>query len=188
MRGFPFFQVNLLDLFKALKLNVLDNSDNRLSAGAENDFVLGRGGADSLAGNDGNDTLLGGSGNDLLLGGAGTDRIDGGAGNDEIYGGKDADRLFGGSGSDTLSGDFGADTLSGGAGRDTFVFVARTADATDVITDFSFGETIQLKGFAGQASYETVNGNDVAVSIDGHVIALLEDAAGRVSDATFTYV
>ena len=177
-----------LSLLQNLKMTVLDNAANRLSAGAENDFVLGRGGADSIAGNDGNDTLLGGGGDDLLLGGAGIDRIDGGRGHDEIYGGKEADRLFGGAGSDTLSGDFGADTLTGGSGRDTFVFVARTADATDVITDFSFGETIQLKGFKGHASYETVNGHDVAVSIDGHVIALLEDAAGHVSDATFTYV
>jgi serralysin len=81
--------------------------------------------ANTLNGTVAEDTLRGLEGNDTLSGGAGDDFLDGGAGND------------------TLTGGFGADMLIGGGDADRFVFTSSadsTADARDVISDFSRSE------------------------------------------------
>ena len=74
-----------------------------------------------LNGRDGNDTIQGGNGNDMLVGGAADDIITGGAGDDLV------------------AGEFGNDTVTGGAGRDGFYFVTADPGSTDLITDFQAG-------------------------------------------------
>lgn len=167
----------------------LDNVDNVYNGSESNELITAKNGSDRIAGNAGDDTIIGGGNTDLLLGGKGNDSLDGGAGADTLYGGQGDDVLIGGGGKDMLSGDLGADTLTGGGQIDTFVFTARSDDAIDTITDFAANETLLMKGYGElRATYEVVNGDDIAVSIDGHQIALLVDAAGKVTDHSFTYV
>jgi peroxidase len=101
-----------------------------------NDLMLGYGGDDWLAGGEGNDILVGGDGNDWLFGQGQDDVLYGGAGNDFLNGGWGDDLLVGGS---------GYDTLTGGPGNDIFVF--RPGSETDVVTDFSHGDQIDLSRF-----------------------------------------
>lgn len=119
---------------------------------------------DGLRGGQGNDRLFGLDGDDMLLSGGGNDRIVGGRGDDLLEGGDGNDRLIGVSrGNGGKPPGWGEmDTLSGGAGEDTFVL----GDAAYVyyddrdrgtmglrdfamITDFADGDTIQLRGTAG---------------------------------------
>ncbi|RMG33874.1 MAG: hypothetical protein D6720_10615 [Gammaproteobacteria bacterium] len=110
-----------------------DDTPNRFSGGAGDDWLGGNAGNDILSGDDGNDLLLGRQGNDNLLGGAGEDLIagqqdrdllDGGQGNDRLYGGSGSDLIHGGDGDDLLVGDNDlagqgeADVLLGEAGDD----------------------------------------------------------------------
>jgi serralysin len=80
------------------------------------------------------DTLAGHASANVLVGGAGDDRLDGRDG---------ADTLNGGEGNDVLDGGARKDVLTGGDGEDTFYF-ASTAEAGDMITDFSAGDHIGL--------------------------------------------
>ncbi|MDQ1081377.1 hypothetical protein [Pseudoroseomonas cervicalis] len=104
----------------------------------------------SLSGGAGNDTLTGGGGHDTLLGLDGNDTLSGGAGNDTLDGGAGADWLRGGAGSDTLR---------GGAGADVFRWEAEdlTGSATDIVTDFAVGDTLDLSAlgarFLGSAPF-----------------------------------
>ena len=58
---------------------------NFISAGKNNDSILGGNGNDSIAGNAGNDKLYGQNGNDTLRGGSGNDTLTGGAGKDLFF-------------------------------------------------------------------------------------------------------
>lgn len=69
------------------------NRADRMTAGAGESTLAGRGGNDVLAGGKGDDTLLGGSGNDSLAGGSGDDRLDPGGGIDRMTGGAGRDRF-----------------------------------------------------------------------------------------------
>jgi Ca2+-binding RTX toxin-like protein len=89
---------------------------DRITAGAGDDYVMGRGGADQIDGEDGADTLAGGAGGDTVSGGAGNDVIDGDDGDDALNGGADDDSLWGLDGNDTLAGEAGDDFLHAGAG------------------------------------------------------------------------
>lgn len=143
--------------------------DDILFGDLGNDSLFGDLGNDSIYGGEDSDYVVGGEGNDLLNGDRGNDLIYGGLGNDVVYGGKEDDTLYGGKGNDTLFGDdgddqiygdLGADVLAGGNGNDTFYVgrVTRAEDASitstggpsfadaDIITDFTFGDTIQLIG------------------------------------------
>jgi Ca2+-binding RTX toxin-like protein len=100
-----------------------------------------------------NDLIRGLAGNDFLLGAEGDDTLEGGDDNDDLAGGVGADTLDGGNGNDTLSGEDSflgaeADTLTGGAGADRFTWrvgaTGSTAVATDRVTDFEAGDTLQL--------------------------------------------
>ncbi len=129
--------------------------DDSLYGGTETDALFGQEGNDLLDGGDAGDNLDGGSGNDTLFGGAGDDWLYGQEGNDLLYGGDNADVLWGGAGNDTLYGGNGADHLNGGdgddwlyggAGRDVYHggagvdhFVFNTADAEDLLLDFTSG-------------------------------------------------
>jgi Ca2+-binding RTX toxin-like protein len=108
--------------------------NDTISGGNDNDSLLGGNGDDALGGDDGNDTLVAGGGNDTLAGGNGTDTISGNAGADILDGGADNDTLVGGTGNDTLTGGTGADIFSWSSG-----------DQIDTITDFSIGQTDQMR-------------------------------------------
>ena len=80
-----------------------------------------------LSGQRGNDTLRGGQGDDEVDGYFGNDTLYGGPGDDVMRGDDDwdypkrtdgQDRLYGGEGNDTLYGYYGDDTLVGGDGDD----------------------------------------------------------------------
>ncbi len=98
-------------------------------------------------------TILGGNGKDVIIGTPGNDTIDGS------------------NGADSLDGGLGDDTLTGGNGKDTFVFSMRNF-GNDVITDFTNGETIDLKALgitAAQIRQTTLtipNGSTRSLVID----------------------
>ena len=89
-----------------------------LLGGAGNDFVFGGPGHDQIFGNNGSDILSGGAGLDELRGGGGSDELNGGQDEDLLVGGTGFDQLFGGSGDDDLRGGQGQDILEGGQGND----------------------------------------------------------------------
>jgi hypothetical protein len=77
-----------------------------------NEFIYGRGGADTIKGfgeEAALDYLYGQGGPDKIFGGSGPDALFGGAGNDELSGGVDFDYYYFGSG-------WGDDSISDGAG------------------------------------------------------------------------
>jgi RTX calcium-binding nonapeptide repeat (4 copies) len=84
-----------------------------------NDFVLARGGDDTVYGWIGDDLLCGGSGSDTLYGEDGRDDIDGGTGADFIYGGLHNDSVTGAQGNDTIWGEAGNDDFHGNEDYDT---------------------------------------------------------------------
>ena len=119
--------------------------------------------------------MVGGSGssNDILQA---IENFIGGSGDDDISGTTGTNRLVGGDGADRLFGDRGGDTLTGGADADTFVFTANNQSTTansDLITDFEFGDKIDLSGYAGQFAFVGTNGfntgnqNQVRYGADG---------------------
>ncbi|AFY71077.1 Hemolysin-type calcium-binding region [Thalassoporum mexicanum PCC 7367] len=157
-----------------------------------NDFIEGTAQQDVLLGLDLNDTLRGLSGDDFVHGNRGFDTVNGnrgrdtlrgGKGNDLVRGGGDDDLLFGDLDSDTLYGDRGADTLIGGSGNDLFVIGADAS--TDIVVDFSSGDTIALAG--GQTFFDLniFDGNGFAVIQDrltGQVLATLNNVQAAAID------
>jgi Ca2+-binding RTX toxin-like protein len=133
----------------AMKVNLqglFANSDRTNDTLFDIENVVGSKLDDFIIGNDKNNTLIGGVGNDILDGGRGNDILDGGTGNDTLLGGVGDDLLRGGDGDDLLRGDAGSDILTGGTGKDTFVINSR--DGSDIITDFSKGDTLRIEGDA----------------------------------------
>ena len=118
---------------------------DRLTAGSNDNRVIGLAGNDTLDGGAGNDTLVGGQGNDSLIGGAGIDTADytgslparvylgitgpqntwQGAdvfsGIENLVGGLGNDRFFGSTVGNVLNGGAGNDQLYGGGGNDTLI-------------------------------------------------------------------
>ncbi len=152
---------------------------------AGTDVVYAAGGADTIIGGDGDDTLNGGAGPDLIGGGRGNDTLNGDAGDDELHGGlgndtlnggadndylsgeEGADTLNGGTGNDTLRGGADADTLTGGAGDDTFVFSPGDIAAGEKITDYEYGEKIDIGGISNANQVKlTANGNGSILEMD----------------------
>ena len=80
---------------------------------ADNDTLLGKGGADLLFGRVGNDVLTGGDGDDQMFGEAGNDRM-------AWNSGDDSDLMEGGAGTDTAE-------VNGGNGSETFTVTANGA-------------------------------------------------------------
>lgn len=106
-----------------------DDSDNHIKdRKAEDNFILGFAGDDTIIAKNGDDDVLGFAGNDVINGGSGEDRINGMSGNDTIKGEGGADQLTGGDGfdnikggndNDLIRGDDGDDILYGESGDDT---------------------------------------------------------------------
>ncbi|MBO6758316.1 MAG: DUF4214 domain-containing protein [Roseibium sp.] len=152
---------------------------------AGDDTIFAAGGADTLVGGDDNDTLNGGDGDDLISGGGGNDTLNGDAGNDALHGGLGNDALNGGTGndylagddgSDTLNGDAGndtlrgganADTLTGGEGDDTFAFSPGDIASGEKITDYEYGEKIDIGGISNANQVKlTANGANSTLEMD----------------------
>lgn len=121
---------------------------------------------------------------DSITGNKGKNKLSGNAGNDNLIGKSGNDTLFGGSGNDTLTGADPSiknttraekDVLTGGTGADTFVLGNELGSFYDdfgnkdfaTITDFSFGDQIQL------GSGETYN---IQRNKNGFNIFLIEDS------------
>lgn len=172
--------------------------DDTLNGGQGDDRLDGGDGADLLDGGDGFDVLSAGEGDDTLTdsggdwgygrlyGGGGADRIVYMLGNAEAYGedgddyiafqgeasgiasgGWGNDRLIGGDRFDELDGGADADTLTGGAGADLFRAFVHEIDG-DVITDYQWGEKIQLLGKVATLSDLQLleDGSDTLLKID----------------------
>ena len=93
---------------------------------------------DGSAESDGFFRMSGGAGADTIIGSQNGDTINGKAGNDHITGA---------GGNDRLTGAGGADTLTGGTGNDSFIYTLKTdstAAATDLVTDFTAGDILDL--------------------------------------------
>ncbi len=155
--------------------------DNRVEAGAGNDFVesfegddylSGGAGDDSLQGGVGNDRLLGGDGSDVLIGDEGNDYLDGGDGPDILNGGSGTNTLIGGGGDDylygwegtgdlLLEGGDGNDEIHGGAGNDTL----RGGDGNDVL-DGGAGADLMIGG-RGDDIYGLLDEGDAFLELPG---------------------
>ena len=97
----------------------------------------------------------------------------GGTGKNTLKGGTGADSIIGNTGADTLIGGTGADTLTGGSGADVFIY--KSGDGNDVVTDYSAQDKISISG--GTYTRLTV-GNDVKIKV-GNGSILLKNAKGK---------
>ena len=144
-----------------------------VNGGAGDDLIQTRGGNDIITGGAGADVLTAFTGDDTIEGNQGADTIDAGPGNDTINSGDDDDLVVGGRGNDTINAGAGndiiqgrqdSDTITTGAGNDTIFYkfgdsvvnvsenTTISANASDVITDFSTGDnqfTFSNEGFLG---------------------------------------
>ena len=177
-----------------------DGGDDTIIGGLGNDFLAGGAGIDTLdfyaAGRAvtvdlsitraqdtgvGMDTintfenLRGSTMGDRLTGDAGANTIKGETGNDVIAGLGGADNLFGDGGDDILNGGAGYDVLAGGAGVDRFVFDSLDGD---LIKDWTSGEKIDVRAFAGSAFSITKAGGKATVAFD-------RDGDGQFDDGFF---
>jgi len=93
----------------------------------------------SAWGTSADETLQATAQNSYLNGREGKDTLDGGLGDDMLVGGSGHDVIKGGDGDDLLAGEIGHDVLTGGKGRDGFYYVTADPFYNDVITDFEAG-------------------------------------------------
>lgn len=155
--------------------------NDRVYGGFGTDYIYGQDGDDWLAGGGGPahpedeaDLIFGGAGNDILLGNGSNDTIYGDHesgrsddGNDTIAGGIGDDVIIGGGGDDVLIGQVGNDTLAGGDGADMFVF--GLGNGSDVIADFSIGDSLYLDLDMGFSTVANVFDN-----FDGSVLYMAD--------------
>jgi Ca2+-binding RTX toxin-like protein len=137
-------------------------------------YLIGRPSTDiSESGQDaGTDTVKSGMsytlGNQLenlvLLGKAGHDGTGNGLAN-TLTGNRGDNTLNGKAGADTLDGGLGNDNLTGGADADLFIF--RTGDGHDTITDFDGKlDTMDLSGMKGIRNFSDLKQNHIEVAAD----------------------
>ncbi len=155
---------------------------DHIEGGANDDLIIGDGGAVILAskivsetnrGIFADDVIFGNAGNDTIYAGRGNDVVDGGAGNDTIFGEDGDDTLYGGGGNDTITGADGNDTIWGL--RDAAGSVKDTSDATsdgdDTIFASAGDDTIHGNGGAdiihGESGNDKIYGEDGADQIFG---------------------
>jgi Ca2+-binding RTX toxin-like protein len=138
------------------------DAGDTLAGGAEDDFVIGLGGADSLAG-------LGGS--DELHGGAGNDTLDGGIGSDTLVDTEGSDRLIGGPGFDFISTTRSPFTngtslyIDGGDDNDILSVRISNVSATATVLGGAGNDQIQLYGSIGSA-IDAGAGDDLVIMGD----------------------
>ncbi len=168
------------------------SGDDRLIAGAGDDVYAGGSGFDTLdfSGATGVMTIdvskksAAGMGADTF---SGIEHVIGSSFADNYKGSSHADIFEAGAGNDTIRALGGADVLSGGAGDDTFVYFKKDLGGVDRITDFTAGDTLDLRdilkgGNVGALvrSTDTAEGTMVSVKIGNSFsdVAMLEDVHG----------
>ena len=105
-------------------------------------------------------------------------KITGSGQDDSISGGAGADTILGGSGNDTIIGGAGNDSLKGGEGADVFVY--KSGEGNDIITDYTEEDIIRIaKGTANI----TKSGKDVIFTVGTGKITVKDSA-----DKVITYV
>jgi Ca2+-binding RTX toxin-like protein len=120
---------------------------------AENNYIYGAGGSDTLSGGDGYDTLTGNGGDDFLYGGAGGDALVGGTG---------ADYLEGNDGNDVYHVDNSGDTVVEAAGEGT-------DEVYTTLTSYTLGSDVEnLTSNTAAASAFTGTGNGLDNILYGH--------------------
>ncbi len=136
----------------------------------------------TLRGTNRNDTLNGGAGNDSLIGNKGNDSLNGGAGADTLIGIDPTDANRGRSEIDVLTGGSGNDLFILGNASGTFyndgnyVLSSKADKDRALITDFSNGDKIQLKG---KASDDILRTHDHLSGFTGAGVGLyLNDGRG----------
>jgi serralysin len=185
--------------------NLLLGNDlpNTADGAGGDDLIYGRGAVDVLRGGAGSDRIFGGTGNDQLTGGTGNDLLVGEAGND---------RLIGVEPTSARPGRGELDRLQGGTGRNRFVLGDRTHVYYDdgqvdtlglgdyaLITDFTRGDAIQLKGRATDYvlqpfSVASAQGTGIfrratAPGSQNELIGLIEGVSGlNLASFAFAYV
>lgn len=134
---------------------------DRIEGGAGNDRIYYDAADFTVSGGDGTDTLMLFGGATVNLGNFSTSQVAG----KSVFGFENVDAsgssaavtlsgsafdnvLIGGSGADTLRGGGGYDRLTGGSGADRFMFdtLASASTGRTTITDFGFGDKIDLSG------------------------------------------
>jgi Ca2+-binding RTX toxin-like protein len=147
-------------------------------------FLAGTGPSTVVGGTNSLTTVFGSSGSavtfansatpgGILVAGAGNETLNAGLSNSNntLSGaGTGADSLAGGSGNDVFWAGAGPDTLTGGGGSDAFNFVHGSAGGTDVITDFSSNDVVNLIGYGANAAAQaianaTVSGGSTTIQL-----------------------
>lgn len=135
------------------------NTRDNLNGGDGNDWIEGRNNSDTLWGENGNDTLNGGDAHDSLNGGDGDDLLIGGDGNDTLHGGSGIDSMYGGDGNDiyymTEPGDRVVEAADGGI--DTLITSGDT-NLADALENLTLQGVAHLVG-NGNAKANVINGN-----------------------------
>lgn len=148
-----------------------NGADNRVSAGAGTDRLVGAGGKDYLNGEDGDDVLFGYANNDYLIGGNGDDLIYGGVGRDFLYGATGADQLHGQKDDDHIDGYSGDDRITGGAGNDRLY----GSDGDDIVYGGDDGDSLN-----GGIGADMLSGDDgLDKLLGGEGADLLKGGAGN---------
>ncbi|WP_193188504.1 DUF4347 domain-containing protein [Nisaea sediminum] len=147
-----------------------DDASQFISLGAEDDTLLGGGGADTIGSGFGEDILYGNQGIDFVFGGGGMDTLYGGQGADTVHGDNDNDVVYGNKGDDTLSGGQDADVLYGG--QDNDIVYGNSGDDTlngNLGNDTLYGGQGNdlISGNAGNDRLAGNNGDDTLVGGDG---------------------
>lgn len=125
-----------------------NSKDNVITGNAGDNILHGKGGSDQVSGGFGNDTIYG-DGDDVLHGDAGSDTLIG----------ADSVQMYGGYGNDSLQVSGAGSQVNGGLGADTFTY--DQAHGEHVISDFSFGDSVELADLSAIDSLSAVNGSQV---------------------------
>jgi uncharacterized repeat protein (TIGR01451 family) len=134
-------------------------------------------------------TLRSDNGKDTITGTPFADKIEGLNGTDVLSGFDGNDSIAGGNGKDTINGGQGDDVLTGGAGVDTFIF--GPLSGSDILTDYSSQETIDLSKLSLSSSVLDSNSDGVisapdnlADLIGGNLVLNLASVNGGVIQLT----
>ncbi len=125
----------------------------------------------------GGGTATGSTGNDFIaVADAVGTTVNGGDSNDYLIGNSGSDVIFGGLGADAINGNGGGDTLDGGAGDD-FYLVIPTSATTEIITDSSGSDLLEIGGTVGFTARN--NGTDLILDFtNGTTASVLNHYAG----------
>ena len=160
--------------------DVFANSSSLIFAGSSGDSATITGGTSqvTLFGAAGSaETLLGSSGSFFAAGGGNeTLNASGSSGNNLMFAGESSvggapnTYMAGGSGNDTLVAGSGANTLAGGAGNNLFQFTKGFVGGTDIISDFTNNDVVNLFGYgtaagANALAAATVSGGSTTIAL-----------------------